>query len=194
MTTLANGKVATLPVGAPRRAAEHRVTLLTGGSDRPYAFGLAKALLSKDVALDFIGSDELDIPELRAEPGLTFLNLRRSQTEAAGLRHKATRIFRYDGRLSRYAVSAGSRLFYVLWNNKLELFDRTVLMLDYKLLGEKVVLTAHNVNAERREAQYHLADHILVHTAKMRDELVRDFGVDPGVPRALRVRSVCGND
>src|SRR5260370_31953012 len=62
-------------------------------------------------------------------------------------------------------------------------------MLYYKLLGKKVVLNAHNVNAGKRDsndslfnrstlrAQYRLADHVFVHTEKMKRELLRDFGV-----------------
>src|SRR4051794_12010501 len=52
------------------------VALLTGGSDKPYALGLASALASEGVFLDFIGSDELDCPEVHAIPNLRFLNLR----------------------------------------------------------------------------------------------------------------------
>lgn len=62
-------------------------------------------------------------------------------------------------------------------------------MLYYKMLAKKVTLTAHNVNEARRDAkdsglnhltqkiQYRLADHIFVHTQKMKSELVKDFGV-----------------
>jgi D-inositol-3-phosphate glycosyltransferase len=76
-----------------------------------------------------------------------------------------------------------------LWNNKIELFDRTILMAYYKLCGKKVAFTAHNVNQARRDAkdsllnrltlriQYRLCDHIFVHTKKMKEELCQDFGV-----------------
>jgi glycosyltransferase involved in cell wall biosynthesis len=76
-----------------------------------------------------------------------------------------------------------------LWNYKLEFFDRTILMLYYKILGKKIALTAHNVNQARRDAkdswlnratlkiQYQLCDHIFVHTQKMKTELCQDFGV-----------------
>ena len=43
------------------------VALLTGGSDRPYVFGLTASLTSKGVALDLIGSDELDSPEFHGK-------------------------------------------------------------------------------------------------------------------------------
>ena len=53
----------------------------------------------------------------------------------------------YYAKLIRYAATAKPKIFHILWNNKFELFDRTVLMLYYRLLGKRIVLTAHNVNA-----------------------------------------------
>lgn len=165
------------------------VALLTGGQDWPYVSGLAKALVSKSINLDFIGSDELDLPEIHSLPRLRFLNLRGSTSPRAPFREKITRILRYYARLFRYAWAAKPRIFHIVWNNRFEHFDRTLLMLYYKLLGKKVVLTAHNVNAARRDAndsalnrltlkiQYRLADHIFVHTEKMKRELLNDFGV-----------------
>src|ERR1700674_3736975 len=109
------------------------------------------ALLSKGVCLDFIGSDELDSPQLRASPGLRFLNLRGDQRQDASLAAKIWRVLIYYVRLIRYASFARPGIFHILWNNKLQMFDRTVLMLYYKLLGKKVVFTAHNVNAGKRD-------------------------------------------
>ena len=89
----------------------------------------------------------------------------------------------------RYAATAQPQIFHILWNNRIEYFDRTILMLFYRLCGKQVVLTAHNVNAARRDsrdsvlnrltlwAQYHLAKHIFVHTEKMKTELMKHFGV-----------------
>jgi D-inositol-3-phosphate glycosyltransferase len=42
---------------------------------------------------------------------------------------------------------AEPKVFHIRWNNKLEFFHRTILMLYYKLLGKRIVFTAHNVNA-----------------------------------------------
>src|SRR5712692_9650009 len=61
------------------------VTLLTGGIDRPYVFGLTNALSSIGVTVDLIGSDELDEPDLDNKPGVRFLNLRGDQRPNAGL-------------------------------------------------------------------------------------------------------------
>ncbi len=172
----------------PALSVEIEVALLTGGFDKPYAFGLALALASKGVWLDVIGSDDVDSPEMHTAPKLNFLNLWGSKHDASLVR-KISRVLIYYTRLLRYATVAEAKIFHILWNNKFQFLDRTLLMLYYKLLGKKVVLTAHNVNAGKRDsndslfnrstlrAQYRLADHVFVHTEKMKRELLRDFGV-----------------
>ena len=167
------------------------VALLTGGGDRPYALGLASTLDSQRVLIDFIGSDDLDLPELRRVPSLNFLNLRGDQRSDAPIIQKLLRITTYYVRLLRYSITARPKIFHILWNNRFELFDRTILMIYYRLLGKRLVLTAHNVNAAKRDGndtflnraslslQYRLADHIFVHTSKMKSELVNDFDVRP---------------
>ena len=165
------------------------VTLLTGGSDKPYVYGLTSELISKGASIDLVGSNELDCPEYHGNPRLKFLNLRGDQDSKAGLRKKVFRILAYYWRLIRYAIEARPKVFHILWDNKFLYFDRTLLMCYYKLLGKKIVLTAHNVNAGKRDnndsllnrltlrIQYHLADHLFVHTAKMKQELMQEFGV-----------------
>ena len=165
------------------------VSLLTGGSDKPYVFGLATELSSKGVMLDLIASDELDSPEFRGIPQLRFLKFRGDQNPHVGLFKKIARILRYYAKLIRYAATAKPRIFHILWNNKFLHFDRTLLTYYYKVLGKKVVLTVHNVNTEKRDnkdsalnrftlrIQYRLADHLFVHTEKMKQELIDGFGV-----------------
>jgi D-inositol-3-phosphate glycosyltransferase len=168
------------------------VALLTGGGDKPYAMGLGAALAAKDIRLDFIGSDDVNGDELRDPSHVNFLNLRGDQRTDVSSIEKALRILRYYVRLIKYAATARPRIFHLLWNNKFEVFDRTVLMLYYRLLGKRIVFTAHNVNAGKRDSndsvinrlslrvQYWLSHHIFVHTEMMKKELLDDFGVKPG--------------
>jgi glycosyltransferase involved in cell wall biosynthesis len=165
------------------------VALLTGGGDKPYALGMAAALTSVGIHVDFIGSDDLNVPEVVTNPRVNFLNLRGDQRTDASPFAKARRVLKYYIKLIRYAATAQPRLFHLLWNNKFELFDRTVLMLYYKLLGKKIAFTAHNVNAGKRDSndsflnrrslriQYNLCQHIFVHTEGMKRELVADFRI-----------------
>ena len=165
------------------------IGLLTGCQDRPYAFGLAIALISKSVSVDMIGSDKEDSPELHVTAGLRFLNFRGSQEQSLPFTKKLSKILVYYARLLRYTARFKPRMLHILWNNKFEYFDRTLLMLYYKLLGKKIALTVHNVNQAKRDLrdsllnrltlrmQYALSDHLFVHTKKMKDELREDFGV-----------------
>lgn len=165
------------------------IALLTGGGDPHYAFGLTTSLLDCGVSLDLIGSDEFELPEFQDRPNLRLLNLRGSVCEDVSIASKTFRILAYYAKLILYAAKAKPKLFHILWNSRFQTFDRTLLMLYYRSLGKKVVLTAHNVNAGRRDGtdgllnrltlrmQYGLCHCIFVHTELMKRELIDEFGV-----------------
>jgi D-inositol-3-phosphate glycosyltransferase len=166
-----------------------RVALLTGGIDRPYAFGLTMALASKNISVDVIGNDSIDSPEMHGNPNVRFVNLWPTQRPKSSVGRRVLILLQHYMMLVKYAAGASPRVFHILWNSKIEYFDRTLLMLYYKALGKRIALTAHNVNQARRDSrdswlnritlkiQYHLADHIFVHTKKMKTELLDEFGV-----------------
>jgi glycosyltransferase involved in cell wall biosynthesis len=165
------------------------VALLTGGGDRPYAYGLTTALAQAGVGVEVIAGNELDDPALHALSNVTFFNLRGDQSPGAPLATKARRILDYYARLLHYAATARPQVFHLLWNNKFEYLDRTVLMLYYRGLGKRVALTVHNVNTAARDGhdswlnrltlrcQYRLSSHIFVHTERMKHELCSSFGI-----------------
>jgi glycosyltransferase involved in cell wall biosynthesis len=173
-------------------ASRLEVTLLTGGFDKPYAVGLATALMSRDVHLDVIGSDAIDCAALRASSWLTFLNLWDGVKPHAAVTPRLLRVGLYYIRLVRYSAVSRTQIFHILWNNKVQWFDRTFLMLYYRALRKRIVLTAHNVNAGKRDLndsalnrltlrlQYRLTDHVFVHTERMKCELQSEFGVPKG--------------
>jgi D-inositol-3-phosphate glycosyltransferase len=199
---------------APDSKPEISVALLTAGIDKHYAYGLATALGSREAVMDLIGSDELEGPELRGIPGANFLNLRGDQRPEAKIIAKIFRVSRYYARLIHYGARSKAKVFHILWNNRFEAFDRTLLMLYYKFLGKKVVLTAHNINTEKRDAkdtrlnrftlriQYHLTDHVFVHTDQMKSELTREFGlprnrvtvIPYGINNAVRQTELCSKE
>ena len=89
-----------------------------------------------------------------------------------------------------HAVTSDARLVHIQWPYKLAFLDRTVLNLYYKLLGKKLVFTAHNIDAAARDGKqswanrfslrfnYRIMDRIIVHTEQMKGELVSDYGVN----------------
>ena len=166
-----------------------KIGLLTGCKDRPYVFGLTTALASQGVSADIIGSDDLDCPEMRAAASLRFLNFYSGYNPEASLAARVLKVLAYYALLIRYAACSSPKILHILWNNKFEYFDRTLLMLYYRALGKRITFTAHNVNQAERDAtdsllnrvtlkiQYRLCDHIFVHTEKMKEELCAQFTV-----------------
>lgn len=165
------------------------VAILTGGIDRPYVFGLSTALSSKGTVLDVVGSDEMSTLPKYATAPMRFLNLYGDQRKKITRYRKVLKHLAVYSKLLIYAANTETKVFHILWNNKFKWFDRTILMLYYKLLGKRIVLTAHNVNTEQRDGrdsavnrftlkvQYRLVDHIFVHTNQMRDDLLVRFAV-----------------
>ena len=174
----------------PTNQPDIHVAVLTAGRDRPYALGLAFALIEQRVRFDYVGSDGVDDPKLHLSPLFNFLNIR-DQRENTGFFQRSWRVVAYYRGLISYGLTARPRIFHILWNNKFELLDRTVLMLFYKWMGKRIVMTAHNVNAGRRDGndswlnqwslrfQYRLADHIFVHTGQMKSQLLAEFRIVP---------------
>ena len=166
------------------------VALLTGGRDAPYAYGIATELSGRKIQLEIVGGDSIDFPEFHTSRYIRFLNLRGDQSRDAGFGRKLIRVLTYYARLLKYAAEAKPKIFHILWNNKFEIVDRTLLLLYYRMLGKKIVLTAHNVNVGWRDAndsvlnrvslrvQYGLANHIFVHTEKMKRDLMSAFSMD----------------
>lgn len=176
--------------GEPQRRSP-ALSLLTGGFDKPYTYGLALALAAAGAEVEIVGSDQLDCPEFHSTPGIRFLNLRGDQSAHAASAVKIRRVLVYYWRLLRYAASATPTIFHILWNNKLQTLDRTLLMVFYRSLGKKIVVTAHNINQARRDGrdsgwnrltlkiQYRLAHRLFVHTEGMKADLYRQFGIAP---------------
>ncbi len=179
------------PISGPESPADPGISiaLLTGGIDKPYVFGLTTALANQGVSLEVIGNSEVEGPEMHSTPNVRFLSLYWEPRQNQNLLRKSLSIARFYWRIIAHAARSKPPIFHLLWNNKIQLLDRTLLMLYYKALGKKVVFTAHNVNAAKRDlqdtisnrltlrAQYNLADHIFVHTDRMKGELLSDFGV-----------------
>lgn len=169
-----------------------RVSLLTGGDDPTYAIPLATSLADQGMEVEFIGNDAMERSSSLKRANIHYVNLRGDQDPRAPIPSKIARILRYYQNLILYASRTESRLFHILWLNKFDWLDRTILNVFYKLKRKKLILTAHNVNARKRDgndtwanratlrAMYSMLDHIFVHTELSKDELVRDYRVAPG--------------
>ena len=105
-----------------------KITLVTGGGDKPYALGLAECLAGGSMTVDFIGSDAHEVPDILEAEHVNFLNFRGSQDASVSPVRKFLRVLWYYARLIRYSAGTDSRLFHVLWANRFLLLDRVLLM------------------------------------------------------------------
>lgn len=170
-----------------------KITLLRGrGGDDYYELCLLSGLLSCGLKVDYLAGDPVkDAPILR-DDHVSFLNLRGSADPDAPMAEKIIRVIKYYARLLHYAASTDSKIFHILWLNRFVYLDRTLLTLYYKALGKRLVFTAHNVNAGKRDGtdsalnrltlrfMYRRLDHIIAHTEKMKRQLLEEFGVPEG--------------
>lgn len=176
---------------AGARVTGMKVALLTGGKDPHYSRGLLRKLAAREIDVVLVGSESL--ADCQGYGGrVEFHNLVGSAEPAPtdGWAAKAWRVLSYYGRLLVFAARTDARLFHVLWCRKFPVLERTLLNAYFKLLRKKLVVTAHNVDDRARNGAaptvsnslslaflYRTVDHILVHTQKMKRELVQRFGV-----------------
>lgn len=164
-----------------------KVSLLTGGADKPYSLGILQALIAKGIDVDFIGNDEMSRAKIATDTKVRYLNFRGDQSPDASTLRKIARVMKYYIHLLRYTIITDSPLFHILWYGKFALFNRIILNIYFKLLGKKLVFTAHNIDERQRDGRnnfinrltlkimYVLVDHVFVHTTKMKDQLIREF-------------------
>lgn len=171
------------------QASSLKIALFTGGIDKHYACGLSESLASSGVVVDLICNDEMSTRGRQNTPNLNLFSLYATPQNYRGRLRKLMAILVAYVRMLLYAATSPAPIFHILWNYKFRMFDRTLFLIFCKLLGKRLVFTAHNVNKGERDGtdsflnqkslriQYRLVDHILVHTSKMKEQLVQMFGV-----------------
>jgi glycosyltransferase involved in cell wall biosynthesis len=164
-----------------------KISLLTGCNDKHYQLSLVSGLIPHKIEVDFIGND--DMQDADNFKNVNYLNLRGDQNPQAGISKKIRRISKYYLSLMKYAARSDSKVFHIQWLNKFTYFDRTLLNIYYKILGKKLVYTAHNIDDRERDGNNHLlnklslkfmykiVDHIIVHTEKMKSQLTERFNI-----------------
>ena len=168
---------------------EMKVGLLTAGKDQHYALGLLGALQRKSVHIECIGNDLMTTSEVVRTGYVDYYNLVGNQDSDTSISQKVLRVLQYYPRLIIYAARTDAKLFHILWFRKFPSVERTLLNVYFKTLGKKLVFTAHNVDDQARNGKtslanklslrflYNIVDHILVHTPKMKLELIKEFGI-----------------
>jgi glycosyltransferase involved in cell wall biosynthesis len=165
-----------------------RITLITGGAPH-YEAGLIAGLARQNVEVEVVGGEDLaKAPELQSSH-VRFRNFYGKNQPGRSSGGKLLRVIAVYLRLFAHAATSNSRLIHIQWPYKFVILDRTILNLYYKLLGKKLVFTAHNVDGDARDGtstwgrhaslcfMYRIVDHVIVHTDKMKSELADRFHV-----------------
>jgi glycosyltransferase involved in cell wall biosynthesis len=168
-----------------------KIALLLGsGVSGHYEVGLISGLAKKKLSMDVIGTDEIINSPVMKNKGIQYLQYFDSLTEKDSRLKKIRRIFNFYIRMIKYTIKTDVRLFHLQWHNKFIVFDRIVMNLFYKLAKKKLVYTAHNIDADQRNErktifnrislsiQYRIVDHIIVHTKKMKEQLILEFNIN----------------
>jgi glycosyltransferase involved in cell wall biosynthesis len=168
-----------------------KISILNAGQQTDYLYGIVSGLSEiPSLEIEVVDSDS-SIGVIDAFPHTTLFNLRGDNLSPQSLFTKAWSIGKYYIRLLWYTASTQSKIFHIQWENSISLFDRTILILYYKLFGKKLVHTAHNIDKDARDGRaafhrrislkimYHLVDCVIVHTQKMREELCLVFHISP---------------
>jgi D-inositol-3-phosphate glycosyltransferase len=183
-----------------------KISILNAGQQTDYLYGIVSGLSEiPSIEMEIVDSDS-SVGVIDPFPHATLFNLRGDNISTQPLFVKAWTIFKYYVRLLWYTAHTRSDIFHIQWENSFSFFDRTILILYYKLFGKKLVHTAHNIYKDARDgratflrwislnAMYHLMDCIIVHTQKMKEELCSLFHVLPEkvvvIPHGINNRMV----
>jgi len=166
-----------------------KITIIHSGGESTYLFGLVNGLSKiNGLGIDVIDSDR-SAGAFDNLQNVNYLNYRGSLDPNVPNSQKYKRIARYYLRLISYAAKSNSKILHIQWLNKFFFFDCTLLNIYYKLMGKKIVYTAHNINQSKRDNKdnlfnrltlkflYNIVDHIIVHNGRMKRELAGDFKI-----------------
>ncbi|MCX7984096.1 MAG: glycosyltransferase family 4 protein [Bacteroidetes bacterium] len=169
-----------------------KCTVLNAGEQTDYLFGFITGLAQhRSLAIDVIdGSASAGLFSVYSN--VQHLNYRGDNRSPQSIILKLYRILRYYICLFLYVPRSTSTIFHIQWDNSFYLFDRTLLLLYYKMFGKILVYTVHNIDRKQRDTQrspflnrlslwcaYHIVDHLITHTERMKEELCYQFGVPP---------------
>jgi len=165
------------------------ISVFNGAGQVDYMYGLVSGLAHNE-------SDEIDVldVDLTSDIFLTFGNVNyypvfRVLPRSSPLYSKAANTLRFYFLQIWFLISKKSRVVHFQWLDRFIYIDRIILPLVARLSGHRVVLTVHNINAGKRDNRdsfgnrislkilYRLANRLIVHTAKSKEELMAEFPV-----------------
>lgn len=173
------------------------VAIIHGGGEPDYLYGLVSGLASlSNLRIDVIDADTT-ADWFSHLPNVSFYNLR-GRMDSGSIYVRALRDIRYHLRLCLYILASRAAVVHIQWETRPYLVERYVLLLLYRLLRKKVIVTAHNVDRYARDGRggplyrrslqylYSHVDKIIVHTPAMKAEVSKRFSIPEGKVAVIR--------
>lgn len=163
------------------------VICVSHGFQTNYERGFCNGLAARGVAVTLISSDRSDTAGLAG--GVHALNLRGSQEESRPRLVKALNLLRYHAALMAYALRHRGATLHVMGLLAPLFWCGVVQGLWFRLLCRCYVLTVHDVLPHEQHTAYsrrvcgwayRLPRRVVVHTTRMKQRLVDEFGLSPG--------------
>jgi glycosyltransferase involved in cell wall biosynthesis len=163
------------------------VILLSHGFQPEYEAGYANGIARRGMTVSLIGSDTTLIDRL--EPGVRFINLRRSQSPNRSRAEKVQNLIRYFLAYCFFLFRRRGTAVHVIGQ-----FSTQSLWLSLveswltRMVSGRYILTVHNLLPHDRHTWintrlsywiYRSASYLVVHTHRMRRELSENFLIDP---------------
>lgn len=165
----------------------HPVVLVSHGFQPNYEKAFANGLARNGLPVMMVISDRTLVNEL--EPGINTVPLRGSQDPRRTPASKAWGLITYTLRLYGFLAFTKRRALHLTGMFLTASVPLGLLeMLGYRILSRRLLLTIHNLlphdqhtwlNRTIMKLVYRIPDRLVVHTTKMRDTLISEWGISP---------------
>ncbi len=165
------------------------VSIYNGTGQPDYLYGLISGLTkTPDIEIEIL---DIDLSSLLFTEfnNVEFHKVFAYQHPKASYFSRIRNIISYYYLQLKHLALTKPRVIHFQWLDRIYFIDRVILPAVAKIFGHKVILTVHNVNAQKRDNNdsfynrftlsilYRLCNHLVVHTPLSKKELAQDFNV-----------------
>ena len=162
-----------------------KVLVVSHGFQEHYTIGFANGLAQTGIEVVLVRSSTLDASGL--DPAIRSFDLGQNTGERYSRLHKAARFLKYHLSLLVLPIIHFNSNIHIIGLLRHELLTGLVEGLVFRLLSKRYVLTVHNILPHDRHTAwnrflygviYRIPHVLIVHTPKMRDELISQFNIN----------------
>ena len=162
-----------------------RISIIANGFQEDYTINLINALAKDKYPIDFLGSNIYQAS--RIDPGITIYEIRKEDPSEKNPLRKGFWVARYFYKYFIYLLQQKRNIIHIQWL-RFDFIDGVLFPLASKLMGHKVVYTAHDVVPHDDDTSlnrfifkliYRTQDHIVVHTNYIRERIIDEFHINP---------------